>query len=65
MKTHTAEFKENIKKIGRELKSVVTFELNGVDYEYPINCTPEILDHFYKNMLKEKGFDFNIVEVEA
>lgn len=30
--------------------------LKGVDYVSPINCTPEILDRFYINMLKEKGF---------
>lgn len=30
--------------------------LNGVDYSFPVTCTRDILDRFYKNMLKEKGF---------
>lgn len=30
--------------------------LDGVDYSFPVTCTRDILDRFYKNMLKEKGF---------
>ena len=30
--------------------------LDGVDYSFPVTCTRDILDEFYKNMLKEKGF---------
>ena len=30
--------------------------LDGVDYSFPVTCTRDILDGFYKNMLKEKGF---------
>lgn len=30
--------------------------LKGVDYSYPITCTPDVLDKFYINMLKNKGF---------
>lgn len=30
--------------------------LKGVDYTYPIECSPEILDRFYIDMLKRKGF---------
>lgn len=31
--------------------------LDGVDYSYPVVCTRDILDRFYKKMLKEKGFE--------
>ena len=31
--------------------------LDGVDYSFPVTCTRDILDGFYKNMLKEKGFE--------
>lgn len=30
--------------------------LDEVDYSYPIKCTADILDKFYTNMLKNKGF---------
>lgn len=52
MKTHTAEFKENIKKIGRELKSVVTFELNGVDYELSNPQLNSVTPHYEGAILK-------------
>lgn len=30
--------------------------LHGVDYSFPVKCTINVLDEFYKNMLKRKGF---------
>lgn len=33
MKTHTNQFKENVKKLGRELDSVVTYSIDNEEYE--------------------------------
>ena len=64
MKAHTSNFKNQIKTMGRELDSKITYELNGVNIELgkeqlnPI--TPTYQGAILKSVMKELDIDSNV-----
>lgn len=64
MKAHTSQFKENIKTIGRQLDSKITYELDGVAQtltaEELNNVTPTYQGAILKSVMKELDIDSNV-----
>lgn len=64
MKTHSQKFKENISKLGRQLKSRITFENNGVQVELgnpDLNSiTPSYETELLKSVMKYIEVDSNV-----
>lgn len=64
MKAHTSEFKENIKSLGRELSSIISYEVNGVDYELSNNMLNSVTPHYegsiLKSVMKQLDIDSNL-----
>lgn len=52
MKTHTNGFKTNIAKIGRDLDSIITYELNGDTVELGTEQLNSITPHYKADILK-------------
>lgn len=64
MKLHTDEFKENIKTIGRELDSKITYEINDVEYELGSEQLNSVTPHYestiLKSVMKQLDIDSNV-----
>ena len=64
MKTHTSDFKNQIKTMGRELDSKITYTLNGVNIELgkeQLNSiTPTYQGALLKSVMKELDIDSNV-----
>ena len=64
MKTHTSDFKNQIKTMGRELDSKITYTLNGVNVELgkeQLNSiTPTYQGALLKSVMKELDIDSNV-----
>ena len=64
MKAHTSNFKEQIKTMGRELDSKITYTLNGVNVELgkeQLNSiTPTYQGALLKSVMKELDIDSNV-----
>lgn len=64
MKAHTSEFKNQIKTMGRELDSKITYTLNGVNVELggeQLNSiTPTYQGALLKSVMKELDIDSNV-----
>lgn len=64
MKVHTTAFKEQIKEMGRELDSKITYTLNGVNVELgkeQLNSiTPTYQGALLKSVMKELDIDSNV-----
>ena len=64
MKAHTSNFKEQIKTMGRELDSKITYTLNGVNVELgkeQLNSiTPTYQGALLKSVMKEIDIDSNV-----
>ena len=64
MKTHTSQFKEDIKTIGKQLDSKITFEIDGVTQiltsEDLNGVTPTFQGAILKSVMKELDIDSNI-----
>lgn len=64
MKTHTNAFKENIKSLGRELDSKISFELGGQTIELGSSQLNSITPHYeadiLKSVMKQLDIDSNI-----
>lgn len=64
MKAHTSSFKEQIKTMGRELDSKITYTLNGVNVELgkeQLNSiTPTYQGALLKSVMKELDIDSNV-----
>lgn len=64
MKTHTKDFKEQIKNLGRQLDSIITYQLNGVTKtltnEDLNSVTPTFQGAILKSVMKELDIDSNV-----
>lgn len=64
MKAHTSQFKENIKTVGRQLDSIITYELDGVTQtlttEELNSVTPTYQGAILKSVMKELDIDSNV-----
>ena len=64
MKTHTNAFKENIKTLGRELDSKITYELNGDTIELGSSQLNSVTPHYeadiLKSVMKQLDIDSNV-----
>lgn len=64
MKAHTSQFKENIKTVGRQLDSKITYELDGVAHtlttEELNSVTPTYQGAILKSVMKELDIDSNV-----
>lgn len=64
MKIHTSQFKENIKTIGKQLDSKITFEIDGVTQiltsEDLNGVTPTFQGAILKSVMKELDIDSNV-----
>lgn len=64
MKAHTSDFKNQIKTMGRELDSKITYTLNGVNVELgkeQLNSiTPTYQGALLKSVMKELDIDSNV-----
>lgn len=64
MKTHTSKFKEDIKTIGKQLDSKITFEIDGVTQiltsEDLNGVTPTFQGAILKSVMKELDVDSNV-----
>ena len=64
MKTHTSQYKENIKTLGRELNSKITYKLNGATQtltsENLNSVTPSFQGSILKSVMKELEIDSNV-----
>lgn len=61
MKVHTASFKEQIKEMGRELDSIITFGDTVLRNEQLNAVTPSFQGAILKSVMKELEIDSNIV----
>ncbi len=65
MKTHTSEYKEEIKKLGRQIDSKISFNVEGVTLDIPMeqinSVTPSFQSSILKSMMKELDIDSNIL----
>lgn len=63
MKTHTSDFKNNIKKLGRELDSIITYTLNNEEMELGNNNLNSVTPHYQgallKSVMKQLDIDSN------
>lgn len=64
MKVHSNIFKENIKTMGREIESKITYELNGETIELGSNdlnsITPSYEGNILKSVMKQLEIDSNV-----
>lgn len=64
MKTHTSQFKEDIKTVGKQLDSKITFKVNGVAQtltsEDLNGVTPTFQGAILKSVMKELDIDSNV-----
>ena len=64
MKTHTSAFKENIKKFGRELDSIISYELEGETIELGGESLNSVTPHYQgailKSVMKQLDIDSNV-----
>lgn len=64
MKTHTNRFKEEISLIGRQLDSIITYQLNGVTQtltsEQLNSVTPTFQSAILKSVMKQLDVDSNV-----
>ena len=64
MKTHTSQFKQNISLMGKELDSIVTYELDNEDVELgpeELNSvTPHYESSILKSVMKQLDIDSNV-----
>ena len=64
MKAHTNGFKENIRSLGRELNSIISYTVNGVDYELGNNMLNSVTPHYegsiLKSVMKQLDIDSNV-----
>lgn len=64
MKTHTSQFKEDIKTVGKQLDSKITFKVNGVTQtltsEDLNGVTPTFQGAILKSVMKELDIDSNV-----
>ena len=64
MKAHTSEFKANIKELGRELDSIITYTIDGTDYELGNEELNSVTPHYeadiLKSVMKQLDIDSNI-----
>ena len=63
MKTHTSNYKQNVKLFGRELDSIITYELDGDTIELGVNelnsITPSYNGSILKSVMKQLIIDSN------
>ena len=63
MKTHTSNFKQNVKLFGRELNSIITYELDGDTIELGVeelnSITPSYDGSLLKSVMKQLKIDSN------
>lgn len=52
MKAHTGKFKDEIKMFGRQLNSIISYTIDGVDYELGVEELNSITPHFESAILK-------------
>lgn len=52
MKVHTNNFKDEIKKFGRQLDSIITYRINGVTTELGVEKLNSVTPHYEANILK-------------
>ena len=52
MKAHTNDFKTKIKEFGRELDSIITYTIEGVDYELGMEELSSVTPHYEADILK-------------
>ena len=68
MKIHTENFKNNIKALGRELNSKITYKIDGVEYELSNlqlnSITPHYKGAILKSVMKQLDIDTD-VEIPA
>ena len=64
MKTHTSEFKDEIKKLGKQLDSVITYSIGGNQVELGSEELNSITPHFegaiLKSVMKQLDIDSNV-----
>ena len=64
MKIHTSAFKENIKKFGRELDSIITFISNNEEVELGMEELNSVTPHYegalLKSVMKVLDIDSNV-----
>lgn len=64
MKIHSQDYKNNIKKLGRQLDSIITYKLNGVvqtlTSEQLNSITPNFQGAILKSAMKELDIDSNV-----
>lgn len=64
MKAHSPKFKENIKLLGRELDSKISYTIDGVDYELgneDLNSiTPNVESYILKSAMRGLRIDSNV-----
>ena len=64
MKTHTSQFKEDIKTVGKQLDSKITFKVDGVTQiltsEDLNGVTPNFQSAILKSVMKELDIDSNV-----
>lgn len=64
MKTHTSEFKDEIKKLGKQLDSVITYSIGGNSVELGSDELNSITPHFegaiLKSIMKQLDIDSNV-----
>lgn len=64
MKTHTNDFKNGIKELGRELDSIITYTIESVDYELGMeelnSVTPHYESSILKSAMKQLDIDSNV-----
>lgn len=64
MKAHTSDFKNNIKTLGRELKSVISYEIEGESYQLDNETLNSITPHYegaiLKSVMKQLDIDSNV-----
>lgn len=64
MKLHTSAFKENVKKFGRELDSIISYTLNGETIELGGESLNSVTPHYQgailKSVMKQLDIDSNV-----
>ena len=64
MRTHTSEFKNNVKEFGRELDSIITYEQDGETIELGMEQLNSITPHYegaiLKSVMKQLDIDSNV-----
>ena len=64
MKTHTNDLKNNIKKMGRQLDSVIEYEINGVNFTWGNEVINSVSPHYkgsiLKSVMRQLDLDINV-----